>query len=77
MINKHEKLFNLASHRCNTTLKLHLTPVRMTDTKKTDNMAGEMAQGIRALTALAKDPSSAPYSHVMTHNHLYLQFHDM
>jgi hypothetical protein len=32
--------------------------------------AGEMAQGLRALTALAKVLSSIPRNHMVAHNHL-------
>ena len=32
--------------------------------------AGEMAQRLRALTALKKDPSSNPNKHMVAHNHL-------
>jgi DMSO reductase anchor subunit len=32
--------------------------------------AGEMAQRLRALTALPKVPSSIPSNHIVAHNHL-------
>jgi hypothetical protein len=32
--------------------------------------AGEMAQWLRALTALPEDPSSIPSNHMVAHNHL-------
>ena len=32
--------------------------------------AGEMAQGLRALTALPEDPSSIPNNHMLAHSHL-------
>jgi hypothetical protein len=32
--------------------------------------AGEMAQRLRALTALPKVPSSIPSNHMVAHNHL-------
>jgi hypothetical protein len=33
--------------------------------------AGQMAQQVRALSALPKVPSSIPNNHMMAHNHLY------
>jgi hypothetical protein len=33
--------------------------------------AGEMAQRLRALTALPEDLSSIPSNHMVAHNHLY------
>jgi hypothetical protein len=41
------------------------------DLKQDMNRAGEMAQQLRALTALPKVLSSNPSNHMMVHNHLY------
>jgi hypothetical protein len=38
--------------------------------KKANSWAGEMAQWLRALTALLKVVSSNPSNHMMAHNHL-------
>jgi hypothetical protein len=38
--------------------------------KKVINWAGEMAQRLRAPTALPKVPSSNPSNHMVVHNHL-------
>jgi hypothetical protein len=39
--------------------------------KKNDSRAGEMAQWLRALTALPEVLSSNPSNHMVAHNHLY------
>jgi hypothetical protein len=38
--------------------------------KENKNRAGEMAQGLRALTVLPEDLSSNPSNHMVAHNHL-------
>jgi hypothetical protein len=37
--------------------------------KKTESLAGEIAQQVRALTALPKVLSSNPSNHMVAHNH--------
>jgi hypothetical protein len=51
----------------NTTLRFHLTPVRMAKIKNSG--AGEMVQWLRVLTALPKVLSSNPSNHMVAHNH--------
>ncbi|KAK7798640.1 hypothetical protein U0070_002731 [Myodes glareolus] len=38
--------------------------------------AGEMAQRLRALTALPEDPGLIPSTHMAAHNCLKMQFHE-
>jgi hypothetical protein len=40
------------------------------DLRMTRERAGEMAQQLRALTALPEDLSSNPSNHMVAHNHL-------
>ena len=42
--------------------------------KKSIRGAGEMAQRLRALTALPEDPGSIPSTHMAAHNCLKIQF---
>jgi hypothetical protein len=42
---------------------------KMLGFKNIQNWAGEMAQWLRALTALPKVPSSIPSNHMVAHNH--------
>jgi hypothetical protein len=41
-----------------------------TQTLKTNKLAGEMAQWLRALTALPENLTSIPSNHMVAHNHL-------
>ena len=62
-----------------TALRIHLVPVRMPNIKTPKQItqlknwmqgAGEMAQWLRALSALPKVLSSIPGNHMVAHNHL-------
>jgi hypothetical protein len=44
---------------------------KQTNKQKTKNRVGEMAQCLRAPTALLKVVSSNPSNHMMAHNHPY------
>jgi hypothetical protein len=47
-----------------------LRKMYMTNTLRKKKEVGEMAQQLRALTALAKVLSSIPSNHMVAHNHL-------
>jgi len=51
-----------------TTLRFHLAPLRMAKIKNSGD-TGEMAQRLRALSALPEVLSSVPSNHMVAHNH--------
>jgi hypothetical protein len=55
--------FSLNAHFLCFGLDLH-------EIRKNDGVTGEVAQRLRAQTALPKVPSSNPSNHMVTHNHL-------
>jgi hypothetical protein len=66
MMNKHKKMFNISGH-LGYTKQTNKQTNRQNGTKQG---AGEMAQWLRALTALPEVLSSILSNHTVAHNHL-------